>query len=800
MFYNYILLTFRGLRKNVLHSFINVIGLSVGIVAVIMIFSYVRFELSYDKHFPDHDRICRISLAFPEGALEREIATNYPVVHRTFPSEFPEIEVSTRLQNAQFSGNRNYIRIEEDIFPDQRIYYGDSTFFEMFQVPLLAGDPGKALTGIDRAVITREAAMRYFGTINCLGRWIKLNDQRDFLVSGIMSSIPANTHFHFDVLVAMGSHPWEKQSEWNGLTFSTYFKLREGVKVHDFERKIQNYLIGLSAAKNPEGSGEAEFSMPLMPISHIHLKSHKEMELEANSDSKYVFLFSSIALFILLIACVNYINLATSRSLERAKEVGLRKIFGAYRRHLIFQFLGESIIICVIAFLLSLGMIELCRPYFMRLVDMQMSYSFFFNGLAWMYYVLFIIMLSLLAGLYPSLYLSRFMPDQVLKGKFSRSRSAVRFRKSLVVFQFFISIFLIVGSLVIYRQLDYMLSKDLGIDKDHIVAIPFYNNEMSRQSETIKARMKAHHSIINGCAVSQLPINIDFSEGISNTMSWSTDDPEMFFLHADRDFFQTMGVELVEGKMFTGDYSEHYSEYIVNRAGMQILSENPETLFARNIRIKHDGITLGPVIGIVEDFNFASLHDDIGPLVISQNPIWYSYLLFKMQAGNPAETLTYMKETLQEIVPEAPFEYQFLDQEFDNLYKTEHKINNVVSIFTILAIFIACIGLFGVSAYETIQRTKEVGIRKVLGSSALQVVRLFIIENIRLVVISILIAIPTSYYLMNNWLRDFAYRIQIRIELILPAILFVLAITIITVTYHAIKAALINPSETLRNE
>jgi putative ABC transport system permease protein len=274
----------------------------------------------------------------------------------------------------------------------------------------------------------------------------------------------------------------------------------------------------------------------------------------------------------------------------------------------------------------------------------------------------------------------------------------------------------------------------------------------------------------------------------------------MFFLHADRDFFQTMDVKLEEGTMFTRDYSENYTEYIVNRAGMQVLSESPGTLFMRNIRIKHDGITLGPVIGIVEDFNFASLHDDIGPLVISQNPLWYSYLLFKVQAGNLTETLTFMKETLQEIVPGAPFEYQFLDQEFDKLYKTEHKLSNLVSVFTILAIFIACIGLFGVSAYETVQRTKEVGVRKVLGSSALQVVLLFLTDNIKLVVISLLLAIPASYFIMDNWLRDFAYRIQIGIDLILIAIISVLTITLLTVTYHSIRAALINPSETLRYE
>jgi putative ABC transport system permease protein len=798
MISNYFLIALRNLKKNLLHSSINIIGLCIGIAAVIMIFSYVRFEASYDKHILNHERIYRISLSFPEGTLEREIATNYPVVHRTFPFEFPEIEKSTRLQNTQFSGNKQYILVEENVFPDQGIYYGDSTFFDVFQFPLIAGNPSTALAGADKVVITREAAMKYFGRLDCLGKYISLNGQKDFLVSGVMETIPLNTHFHFDVLIGMENHPWEKISEWNGLTFATYFLLNEGVDPAVFSEKINQYLKRLMEER---GSAEStEGMMPLEPITDIHLYSHKEMELEANGDIKYVILFSSIAIFILLIACINYINLATSQSMERAREVGLRKIFGAFRSNLIYQFLGESIIVSFIAFILSLGVIEIFRPYFNRLVNMHLTYEFFFQGKAWIYYILFIFCLSIFSGFYPALILSRFMPEQILKGKFSRSRSAVRFRKSLVIAQFCISIFLIIGSLVVYGQLRYMLSKDLGIEKDHIVALPFYNAEMRDKSETIKDKITAHHSVISATAVSQLPVNVDISEGISNNMSWSSEDPEMFFLHADKDFFKTMGVPLLYGKMFTRDYSGDYTEYIVNKAGMYVLGESPETIFNRNIRIKHDGITLGPVIGVVDDFNFASLHDEIGPLVISQDPLWYSYLLFRLLPGDPTETLAYMKNTLKEILPGIPFEYRFLDQEFDTLYKSEIRLSRIVVVFTVLAIFIACIGLFGLIAFDTMQRTKEIGVRKVLGSTTVQVVSLFVTENIKLITISMIIALPSAYFIMNIWLRDFAYRIHVGIDIVLEAVLFVMGITVITVTYHAIKAAFINPSETLRYE
>lgn len=800
MIYNYFLIAIRNLKKNLLHSFINITGLGLGIAAVIMIFSYVRYELSFDRHFPEYERIYRISLSFPEGELERTIATNYPIVHRTFPSEFPGIKTSTRLFNAQFSGSKNYIRVENAVFPNQIIYYGDSTFFDVFRFQLISGNPAKALSGEGKAVITQEAALKYFGTTDCLGKRIDLNDTEEFMISGVMESIPVNTHFHFDVLFTMENHYWEKMSEWNGLVFATYFLLHDGIDPELLSTQIGDYLVKIRGSGDPEQARYLRRLMPLMPLSDIHLHSHMEMELEANSDSKYVLLFSSIAIFILLIACINYINLATSRNLDRAREVGLRKIFGAYRSNLVIQFLGESLIISLIAFILALGMVEIFRPFFVRLINIQVTYGFFFENYTWLLYLLFIIGLGMIAGLYPALFLSRFMPGEVIKGKFSRSPGSAKIRKTLVVFQFIISVFLIVGSLVVFEQLDYMLSKDLGIDKQNIVAIPFFNEEMIRKSETIKAKIKEHHSVVNGTAVSQLPINISFTEGVSDNMTYNPEDVEMFFLHADTDFFQTMGIDLLKGKLFTREYSQDYTEYIVNNAGVQALGEDLQSIFDRQIRVKHPGITLGPIIGVIEDFNFASLHDLVGPLVISQNPSRYQYLLFKIEPGVPTETLSHMKNSLKEIVPDVPFEFQFMDQEFDNLYKSEIKLSNIVIVFTILAIFIACIGLFGLSAYDTMQRTKEIGIRKVMGSTILQIVVLFISENIRLIIISLILALPLSYVLMNLWLQEFAFRIRIGFPIIVSASIFIMVITLITITYHALRAAVVNPSDTLRYE
>ncbi len=800
MISNYFLVALRSLKKNLLHSFINIVGLSIGIAAVIMIYSYVRFELSFDRHFKNYERIHRISLSFPEGELEREAATNYPVVHRTFPDQFPEIEKSTRLFNSQFSGKKNYIRADDQVFSEQLIYYGDSTFFDVFQFDLLSGNPNVALTGAGKVVLTLDAALRYFGTFDCLGKMLNVNDTEEFMVSGVLRNIPLNTHFHFDLLVTMDNHPFEKLAEWNGMVFTTYFLLKERTDVGLLSSKIGNYLAETRGGGDPDMEEAYRNLMTFMPLKDIHLYSQKEMELEANGNITYVVLFSSIAIFILLIACINYINLATSHSLERAREVGLRKIFGAYRKNLIFQFLGESLMVSFLAFLMAIGIVEMFRPYFNMLVGEHFSYGFFFKDQAWLIYLLFILGIGIFAGIYPAVFLSRYMPNQVLKGKFLKSRTATRMRKTLVVFQFYISIFLIIGALVVYNQLEYMLSKNLGIDREHIIAIPFFNAEMLGQSEAIKDKMKEHHNIISGSAVSQLPINIDLSEGVSNNMKYQPEDVTMFFLHADRDFFQTMGIEIQAGDMFRKEYSSEQTEYIVNKAGMYALGETTETLFARNIRVKHGGITLGPIIGLVDDFNFASLHDQIGPLVISQNPNWYKYLLFKIRPGDPTATLQYMKVTLKEIVPGMPFEYQFLDQEFDRLYKSEIKLSRIVSVFTFLALFIACIGLFGLTAFDTMQRTKEIGVRKVMGSSALQIVILFLKENIKLITISMLIAIPSGYLIMDRWLQDFAYRIDIGVSIVVIAVFSVIGVTLLTVTYHAVRTAFINPSETLRYE
>jgi putative ABC transport system permease protein len=799
MIRNYLLVAFRSIFRNRLHSLINIAGLALGIAGGILIFSYVQYELSYDSYHKNSDRIYRVTLHVSSEDDEAIFATNYPNVYREMLPNFPEIEYSTRLLDRGFSGTSETVRVDDKVFINQTIYHADSTFFRVFQYRMLAGNPEYALNGLNKAVVTKSTALRYYGTTDVLGKRLTINDGEEFAISGVMEDVPGNTHFNFNMLLTMGNLYWEKQANWNGLIFSTYFLLREGSTPESVTARINQFFENDKRFKDPAES-KKKIRMPLQPIEDIHLTSHMRFELLPNSEYKYVIIFSSIAIFIILIACINYINLATARAMERAREVGLRKAFGAYRTNLVIQFLGESLITVAIAFIAALGIIELMRPSFNELTDMNFSYAIFFSNGIWIKYLTLLVVIALISGLYPAFILSGFKPDRVLKGQFKKSKTGNLLRKNLVVFQFLISVFLIIGSLVIYKQMNHIRNKNLGIDKDQIVVVQMQSRDVKRNHVTIKSELEKYHNILSSTAVSQVPINVTLSEGISFNMGWSNEDPQFNYLETDKDFFETMGVEIVRGFGFTREYSEDYTDYLVNEAGSELLRSADEDILGKNIRVKHDGITLGPIVGVVKDFNFASLHNDIGPLVICQNPGRYSALLFKIRSENIDETLSFMDSKWKELSNGTPFDYSFLDEEFDRIYKTENRAGQLFIAFMVMAIFIACIGLFGLTSYSTIQRTKEVGIRKALGSTVFGITCMFLKENIRLIIIAFVMAIPLGYYFMLQWLADFAYKINLDWKIFLFAGSVVLIIAVITVSFHAIKAALINPADSLRYE
>lgn len=796
MIRNYFVVALRNLTRNKLHTFINILGLAIGLTSVIMIISFVNFELSYDRFFKDSNRIYRLTTHEQDKNEDTYSAAIYPNYYREVPSLMPEIESSTRLMNRAFYGTADLIRIGADLFPEQKVYYGDSTFFDVFSFKLIHQSTQYPLAGKGEAVIPRSVAIRYFGRADAVGETIKLNDQEEFAITAVMEDIPSNCHFHFDVMLSMRNNYWEPQSNWNGSVFATYFKLRPGSDPDVLREKINTFLI------NHEIVGkyiDENFVMEvfLQPIERIHLHSHYTDELESNNSYQYIMIFLTIAIFILLVAGINYINLETARSVERAREVGLRKVFGAVKSLLIWQFLGESIIIIMIAFLIALGLLEMIRPFFNNLIGIPFQFSYFFSGFNLIWIVTILISLAFLAGFYPAWVLSGFKPDQVLKGKFSKSKGGTLLRKFLVIFQFVISAVLIIGSLVIYRQMEYMRNKNLGIQKDQLIVVPMNTHEVIKNQGVIKSEFLKHSQILAGSAVSQIPVNVTFMEGISFNMGFSTEDPMFFTLEADSDIFRTLGLDLIQGHGFNHEYSESYTEYIVNEQGLNSLGED---ILNRNIRVKHGGVTLGPVVGVVKNFNFASLHTEIAPLVICQNPMAYQFLLFKVNIQDFGSTLSYMKTTWSRIFPSLPFDFQFLSQAYDQLYQMEAKAGNMLLAFTVIAILIAFSGLFGLSSYSALRRTKEVGIRKALGSSVLSLIFMFVRENLRLILVAFILAVPLGYYFMNRWLEGFAYHVRIGMDIILFSLACVVFIATISIIYQAVKAALTNPVETLRYE
>jgi len=798
MLKNYILVAFRNLFRNKLHSIINITGLAVGIACGVMIFSFVQYELSFDKYHKNAEHIYRISLQFSDDDIQESFATNFPNVYREMLPEYPEIEASTRIMDRGFSGTVESVRVEEKVFTSQTVYHADSTFFRIFQFPMIKGNPDHALNDLNTGVITESTALKYFGTTDVLGNIFMVDGVGDIAVSGVIEDIPDNTHFNFDVLLPIKNVTWEPKANWNGLIFATYVLLNDGVSPDALAARIDNYFQNTDRFKNKQG--KVSISMPLQSIGDIHLTSHLQFELLPNGEYKYVIIFTSIAFFIILIACINYVNLATARAMERAREVGLRKVFGAIRPNLIRQFLGESLVIVVVSFIIALGIIELLRPSFNQLTGIHFTYASFFSDRMWLKYLLLGILMAIASGLYPSFILSAFKPDRVLKGQFMKSITGGFLRKILVVFQFTISIFLIIGSLVIFRQMNHIRNKNLGIEKDHIVIIPMQGRDIVQKYETIKSSFLEYHNVLGATAVSQVPINVTLTEGISFNLGHSDENPIYNTLEVDQDFFKTMGVEFTEGTGFHRKYSKDYTDYIVNEAGVDQLVKDGEAILGKSIRVKHGGITLGPVIGIVKDFNFASLHGDIGPLVICQNPRSYSTLLVKIRPEEIDQTIDFMKDKWKEFSNGASLDYSFMDGEFDNIYKMEKRVGQIFIVFMMIAIFIACIGLFGLTSYTTIRRTKEVGIRKVLGSSVFGIAFMFFKENIQLILYSLIISIPFGYFIMNAWLADFAYRINLDWRIFLISGGTVLLLAILTVLFHAVKTALVNPADSLRYE
>ena len=793
MLTNYLKIALRTLRKKPFYTGINILGLAIGMAACLLISLYVLDELSYDRFHEKADRIYRVTTETNfNGRKSASASTNYHIAE-VIGNEIPEIEHTTRVQQLW----KQTIEVNDQFFGEEGAIAADPNFFSFFTFPLVEGDSATALREPSSVVLTEKLAQSLFGqSVGAVGETLNIGDQV-YRVSGIAKNPPTNAHFHFD-LIKQFEPRTQEQVNWanvNGLV-STYFLLAENAAVDDVSQKIKE--IGIKY--NPsiaEGIklGRFDVNFPLQSITSIHLHSHLDMELEGNSDIRYVYIFSAIALFILFIAIINFVNLATARSADRAKEVGVRKTLGSVRSALVGQFMAESLLVSFIAMLLALGLAEIFRRPFNELAAKSLTLSVTENGSMWVTILVIAVVVGVIAGLYPALYLTKFRPVDVLRGRLSSSRRGRKLRNLLVVFQFATTIGLIVCTGLVYQQLQYLRNKSLGYTKDNVILLP---NQLGESYDAFVNEISTYPQVVTTAFSQQSPHQITNGQGGLQVRGQGENQAyQLNRLLADENFLATFDIALRAGRNFSTKLASDTAAMILNEAAVRKMSiKDP---LQAQIRRSDQWYR---VIGVVENFHFQSLHNPITPLfiVLDRSRSNYNVLEVRISGQDVPGTLAFVQSTWEKYATDAPFTYSFLDQDYEALYRAESRLSRVFGIFTGLAIFVACLGLLALAAFLAEQRTKEICIRKVMGASVRSIVLLLSKGFTRLVLIAFVIAIPLAYWAMQTWLSDFAYRIDISVWPFLLAGGGALLIAWLTVSYQSIKAALSNPVDALRDE
>ena len=805
MFKNYVKIAIRNLLRNKLYSFLNIAGLAIGIACCVLILLYVQDELSFDRFHEKADRIFRVNSHFFISERTMHFATTAHVQGQMFKDEYPEVENYVRFNQY---GLRRVIRYKENTFYEEKFIYADHTLFDVFSFKLIKGNPKDALVKPNSLVVTEEMAEKYFGSDDPIGKDLRVNIDTLFKVTGVMENIPKTSHIRPDFFASFSSLNLEPtgnaaQDMLSNIDYLTYILLREGADYKEFEQKLVGFIdkyIG-AVLKGLGGSARLE----VQPLTRIYLHSDLDSELERTGDISYVYLFSGIGLFILLLACLNFMNLATARSANRAKEVGLRKVVGAQRFQLIKQFLGESMILTFIALILSLLLASLTMPIFRNISAKDLTMGIFSNPVLMAGLLALFFVVSIIGGSYPAFFLSAFRPVEVLQGKLKRGAKSSILRIVLVSLQFTVSIVLIIGTLIVHKQLNYIRNSKLGYDKDHVVALRIRNPETQKKYEAIKSELLRHPNILDVAASSSLPLGQnDFSA--HHAVGKPEDELIMLFGQiVDEDFIDTYKIEMVQGRNFSKEFPTDPEEaIIVNEAAVKKLGwqDNPlnkeiERFTSLTTRKKHR------IIGVVKDYHFQSLHEEIQPMILFNAVVYggnYDRISVRVRPENIRETIGFIESKWAEFDSQYPLEYVFVDDQFDSLYRSEERLGQLFGYFTALAILIGCLGLFGLTSFTAEQRTKEIGIRKVLGASVPSVIMLLVREFTKWVLLAVLIAWPIGYFVMKTWLQNFHYRISLGFDTFLLAALLALIISIITVSYQSIRAALANPADSLKYE
>jgi len=799
-------MAFRSLKKHKLYSFINVLGLSIGMACVILILLFVREELSYDRYHVYKHRVYRInwSLTNPETGVETVRAVGPYRLAQELRPDFPDVPAIVRFS----SPGRELIEHEGERYWEENFCFVDPDVFQVFTFPMIQGDPMTALDDPYSVVVTQEIAIKYFGDQDPIGKVLTFRDN-DFKVTGILDKIPENTQFGYDIFASMNAAPQLFSrivlENWGEGSCETYIMLPEGSRADDYESRMSAFFESKVASWR-----QASPRLILQPLTQLYLYSKDIQTYAAGGDITYVYAFTAIAGFILIIACINFMNLATARSANRAKEVGLRKVVGARRSQLIWQFLCESIILSTISLLVAIVIGVLSLPAFNAIAGKGLSIDVFSDLPLILGLLAITLVVGVVAGSYPALFLSAFRPVNVLKGAFGRGVKGGWLRRILVTFQFAVSIFLIVATVVVYRQLQYASKVKLGYNKEHVVLLTGTPLSLRLRYDQFRQELLSHPNIINAAASSRVPperlrSSIDVRpEGIPE------DEREgMQTIWTDFDFIEIMGFELAAGRSFSRDHAtDANSAFILNEEAVKRIGWTNETAVGKafgssEIKDWDKGQWErrdGQVIGVLKDFYFESLHQKIVPTVYFIAPYMAWKYVIRIRSENIPETLKLIENKWDAFNPSLPLVYRFVDDNFDSLYRAEEGQGKLFGSFAILAIFIACLGLVGLASFTAEQRTKEVGIRKVLGASVPKIIMMISKEFTLLVILAFILAAPVSWFIMNGWLQDFAYHVQLGIELFVMVGWAALMIAWATVSYQAIKVALTNPAESLRYE
>ena len=807
MFKNYFKTAFRSLTKNKFYTSINIIGLAVGLATCLLIFLYVLDELSYDKYNVNANRIYRVNNEIKFNGNHLDLAQGPALMGSTMVREMPQVEQYTRMSwYGSFLVKKGNENIQE-----QRVGYADSSLFDVFTLPVIAGNAKTALRDYHSLVITETIAKKYFNSTDVVGKTMLINDTGNYKITAVIKDIPKQSHFHFDFFVPMMENRGSNEDNWLSENYTTYILLKKNADVKQVAAQLNAFMdkhvapqlksmVNVSLDDFKKGGGYIKAD--LTPLTAIHLHSNKTAELEANGNAEYVYIFSGIALMILLIACVNFMNLSTARSSNRAKEVGVRKVLGSLKRNLIQQFLTESFLISFIALVLAIIIATVCLPYFNQLAGKSISSVTLFQPSMLLSLVALMLVVGLLAGSYPAFFLSSFQPIDVLKGKLATGFKRSWLRNALVVFQFVISIVLIFGTVVIYNQLNYIHKKDIGFNRNQIITIN-HTNALGEQAISFKNELLQLSGVQDATMSGYLPVNYNRN---SNTYFTSpTLDPSTAIniqaWTVDENYVPTLELKILQGRNFSQQFPTDSTGIIINEAAVKFLAAknllNKKFYTLKDPQTK--ALTDYHIIGVIKNFNFSSLRDVVTPLALFLGKD-NGGISVRINSADIPNVVAQIKSKWKAMAPSQPFDYSFMDDDFNKLYTTEQRTGQIFITFAVLAILIACLGLFGLVTYAAEQRVREIGVRKVLGASVSNIAGMLSKDFLKLVIISAIIAFPLAWWAMNKWLQSFAYRINISVWVFVIAGVLALLIALITVSFQAIKAALANPVKSLRTE